>query len=260
LAKYAVGIEYAGTAYSGWQRQDHSSSIQQHLEDALGQVANHTLQLVCAGRTDAGVHAIEQVAHFESDAIRDNRAWLLGSNNLLPRDIRLKWVIPVEQDFHARFTALARRYRYIILNSDVPGALSHGRVGWIYQPLDHEIMHAASQILIGQHDFSAFRAAGCQAKTSCRTIDEISVSRQGNLVILDIRANAFLYHMVRNIVGSLITLGTGERSCEWFADVLTSKDRNKADVTASAAGLYFQRAYYPDQFKLPIESKKLVLL
>jgi len=260
LVKYAVGIEFAGTAYSGWQRQDHSPSIQQHLEAAIGYVANHPVQLVCAGRTDAGVHAIEQVAHFETGSMRDNRAWLLGSNCRLPADIRLKWVMPVEQDFHARFSALARSYRYIILNSDVPGALSQGRVGWIFGPLDHEKMHQASQVLIGEHDFSAFRAAGCQAKSSCRTIDEVSLSRQGDLVILDIKANAFLYHMVRNIVGSLIAVGKGERSCEWFASVLSSKDRNRADVTASAAGLYFLRAYYPDHFKLPIESKKLVLL
>jgi tRNA pseudouridine38-40 synthase len=260
LAKYAVGIEYAGAAYSGWQRQVHSSSIQQHLEDAIGYVANHPLQLVCAGRTDAGVHAIGQVAHFETAAIRDSRAWLLGSNCRLPRDIRLKWVVPVEQDFHARFSALARSYRYIILNSDVPGALSHDRVGWIYRPLDHEKMHQASQVLIGDHDFSAFRAASCQAKSPCRRVDEVCLSREGDLVILNIRANAFLYHMVRNIVGSLIAVGTGEQSIEWFADVLSAKDRNRADVTASAAGLYFVRAYYPDQFKLPIEPKKLVLL
>ena len=260
MAKYAAGIEYAGTAYSGWQRQDHSSTIQQHLEDAIGYVANHPLQLVCAGRTDAGVHAIGQVAHFETASIRDSRAWLLGSNCRLPRDIRLKWVVPVEQDFHARFSALARSYRYVILNSDVPGALSHDRVGWIYRPLDHEKMHQASQVLIGEHDFSAFRAAGCQAKSPCRSVDEICLSREGDLVILNIRANAFLYHMVRNIVGSLIAVGTGEQTIEWFASVLSAKDRNRADVTASAAGLYFVRAYYSEQFKLPIESKKLVLL
>lgn len=260
MAKYAVGIEYAGSAYSGWQRQDHSSSIQQHLEDAIGYVANHPLQLVCAGRTDAGVHAIGQVAHFETTATRDSRAWLLGSNCRLPRDIRLKWVVPVEQEFHARFSALARSYRYIILNSGVPGALSHDRVGWIYRPLDHEKMHQAAQVLTGEHDFSAFRAAGCQAKSPCRKVDEICLSREGDLVILNIRANAFLYHMVRNIVGSLIAVGTGEQSIEWFAGVLSAKDRDRADVTASAAGLYFLRAYYPDHFKLPIESKKLVLL
>lgn len=259
MAKYALGIEYAGNAYSGWQRQAHASSIQQHLEAAIGFVANHPVKLVCAGRTDAGVHAIEQVAHFDTEAQRDNRAWLLGSNCRLPRDIRLKWVIPVEQDFHARFSALARIYRYIIFNSAVPGALFYGRVSYEYKPLDVEKMHQAAQILLGEHDFSAFRAAGCQAKTSSRNIHEISVSRQGDLIYLDIKANAFLYHMVRNIAGSLMAVGKGEQSYEWFVDVFSSKDRNRADVTASADGLYFLRAHYPDRFKLPIEGKKPVL-
>lgn len=259
MAKYAVGIEYAGSAYSGWQKQDHSPSIQQHLESAIGFVANHPVQLVCAGRTDAGVHAIEQVAHFETEAPRDNRAWLLGSNCRLPRDIRLKWVIPIEKGFHARFSALARSYRYIIFNSDVPSALFHGKVSWELRSLDAEKMHTTAQMLVGEHDFSAFRAVGCQAKSSSRNIHQISLSRQGDLIYLDIKANAFLYHMVRNIAGSLIAVGKGEQSSEWFADVFGGKDRNRADVTASAAGLYFLRAYYPDQFKLPIEGKKPVL-
>ncbi len=260
MIRYAVGIEYAGTAYSGWQKQDHASSVQQHLENAIGFVANHPVQLVCAGRTDAGVHAIEQVAHFETAAQRDNRAWLLGSNCRLPRDIRLKWVTPVEDEFHARFSALARSYRYIILNSDVPSALLHGKVSWEFRSLDAERMHQTAQILVGEHDFSAFRAVGCQAKSSSRNIHQISLSRQGDLIYLDIKANAFLYHMVRNIAGSLMAVGRGDQSREWFAEVFMGKDRRRADVTASAAGLYFLRAYYADQFKLPIEGKKPVLL
>jgi len=259
LAKYAVGIEYAGNAYSGWQKQKHSSSVQQHLETAIGYVANHPVRLVCAGRTDAGVHAIEQVAHFETEALRDNRAWLLGSNCRLPPDIRLKWVVPVDDSFHARFSAIARSYRYIILNSDVPSALFHGKISWEFKPLDADKMNQASQILIGEHDFSAFRAVGCQSKSSMRNIHQISLSRQGDLIFLDIKANAFLYHMVRNIAGSLMAVGTGARSHEWFVDVFSSKDRNRADVTASADGLYFLRAHYPDQYKLPIEGKKPVL-
>jgi tRNA pseudouridine38-40 synthase len=259
LAKYAVGIEYAGTGYSGWQRQAKALSIQQCIEEAIGFVANHPVQLTCAGRTDAGVHAIEQVAHFESGALRSDRAWLLGSNCRLPRDIRLKWVVPVDQVFHARFSAVARSYRYIILNSDVPSALFYGKVSWEYKPLDHEKMSRTAQILLGKHDFSAFRAVGCQARSSSRNIHEISLSRQDDLIYLDIRANAFLYHMVRNIAGSLMAVGRGEQSSQWFAEVFRSKDRNRADVTASAAGLYFLRAYYPDQFKLPIEGKKPVL-
>jgi len=259
LAKYAVGIEYAGTAYSGWQKQDHSPSVQQHLESAIGFVANHPVQLVCAGRTDAGVHAIEQVAHFDTGVKRDNRAWLLGTNSRLPRDIRLKWVVPVVEDFHARFSARARSYRYIILNSKVPSALFHDRVHWEFRSLDHEKMHQASQLLIGEHDFSAFRAIGCQAKSTCRNIHGISIMRQGDFIYLDIKANAFLYHMVRNIAGSLIAVGQGKRSSDWFADVFIGKERNRADVTAPASGLYFVRAHYADHFKLPIEARKPVL-
>lgn len=258
-AKFAVGIEYSGTAYSGWQRQKHCVSIQQLTEDALGFVANHPIKLVCAGRTDAGVHAVEQVAHFETDAHRDLRSWLLGTNCRLPKDIRLKWVVSIDQEFHARFSATARQYRYIILNSAVPDALFHDKVGWEFRPLDHEKMQKAAQVLLGEHDFSAFRAVGCQAKSSSRCIDEISLTRHHDLIFLDIRANAFLYHMVRNIAGSLMAVGKGEQSCAWFSEVFAGRDRDQAAATAPASGLYFLRAYYPDQFKLPIEGKKPVL-
>lgn len=259
MAKYAVGIEYAGNTYSGWQKQLHVSSVQEHVEGAIGFVANHPVQLSCAGRTDAGVHAIEQVAHFETEALRENRAWLLGSNCRLPRDIRLKWVRPVDDSFHARFSAVARSYRYIILNSDVPSALFHAKVSWELKPLNVDRMHHASQVLIGEHDFSAFRAVGCQSKSPFRNVHEINLTRRGELIFLDIKANAFLYHMVRNIAGSLMAVGTGARSHEWFLDVFSSKNRNRADVTASAGGLYFLRAHYPEQYVLPIEGKKPVL-
>ena len=259
MVKFAVGIEYAGTAYSGWQRQKHVVSIQQHIEEAIGYVANHRVQLVCAGRTDAGVHAVEQVAHFESTAKRDNRSWILGSNCQLPRDIRIKWIIPVESDFHARFSAIARSYRYIIFNAAVPSALFHNRAGWEFSPLDQALMHEAAQILVGEHDFSAFRAVGCQAKSSTRRIHEISVERQGDLLYIDIKANAFLYHMVRNIVGSLISVGQGEESIDWFIGVFSGRDRNLAAATAPAAGLYFLRAHYPDAFELPVNGKKPIL-
>ena len=258
-AKFAVGIQYSGTAYSGWQRQKHCESIQQLIEDALGYVADHPVKLVVAGRTDAGVHAVEQVAHFETDADRDCRAWLLGSNCRLPKDIRLKWVVSIDREFHARFSAMARQYRYIILNSAAPDALFHDMVGWEYRPLDHKIMHQAAQTLLGEHDFSAFRAVGCQAKSSKRCIEHISVTRNQNLIYLDITANAFLYRMVRNIVGSLVTVGSGENSIAWLEGVLAGKDRNQAAATASASGLYLVRAFYPEQFKLPIEGKKPVL-
>lgn len=259
LVKFAIGIEYAGTAYSGWQRQRHASSIQQHIEEAIGYVANHGIQLVCAGRTDAGVHAVEQVAHFVSTAKRDDRSWLLGSNCQLPRDIRIKWIVPVENDFHARFSAIARSYRYIIMNSAVPSALFHNRAGWEFRPLDQLQMHGAAQVLVGEHDFSAFRAAGCQAKSAVRCIHQISVERQGELLYIDIKANAFLYHMVRNIVGSLISVGRGEQSADWFTRIFSGRDRNLAAVTAPAAGLYFLRAHYPNGFELPFNGKKPIL-
>ncbi len=257
--KYAVGVEYSGTAYCGWQRQPHCESVQQNLESALGFVADQPIDLVCAGRTDAGVHAIEQVAHFNTDVERSERAWVLGANCRLPRDIRLKWALPVEDDFHARFSARSRAYRYIIFNSAVPSAIFHDRTSWEFRPLDHDLMHDCAQVLVGEHDFSSFRAIGCQAKSAHRKVHEISVSREGEIVYLDIRANAFLYHMVRNIAGSLITVGKGEQDITWFARVFKARDRNLADVTAPAAGLYFLQALYEEQYKLPTIAKKPVL-
>jgi len=259
MMKYAIGIEYCGAAYCGWQRQSHCESVQQNLESALGFVANQPIELVCAGRTDSGVHAIEQVAHFETSAERSERAWVLGSNCRLPRDIRLKWAVPVDDDFHARFSAKARAYRYIILNSPVPSAIFHDRSSWELQILDQKAMHDCAQILLGEHDFSSFRAAGCQAKSSSRNIHEISVTRLGEMIFLDIRANAFLYHMVRNIAGSLVAVGKGEKDASWFAGVFKACDRKLADKTAAAAGLYFLQASYEEQYKLPTTLKKPVL-
>ncbi len=257
--KYALGIEYNGSAYCGWQQQKHCESVQQNLQQAIGFVANHSLQLSCAGRTDAGVHAVEQVAHFETTVERENRAWVLGSNSRLPPDIRIKWVDEVDDSFHARFSAMARSYRYIILNTAVPGAIFHDKLCWDFRPLDHEKMHECAQILLGEHDFSAFRAAGCQAKSASRNVHSIDISRNGDLVYLDIKANAFLYHMVRNIAGSLMTVGRGEQSIDWFAEVLAQRDRDLADATAAAAGLYFVRVYYPDRYNLPTQGQKPVL-
>ena len=257
--KYALGVEYSGSAYCGWQRQPHCSSIQQHLEEALAFVADHPVQLVCAGRTDAGVHAIEQVAHFESVAERSARSWVLGTNCRLPRDIRVLWVTPVSDDFHARFGARARAYRYLIINSPVPSAIFHDRASWERRPLDHEAMHECAQVLLGEHDFSSFRAVGCQARSTRREVQEISVCRRDDLVYLDIRANAFLYHMVRNIAGSLMAVGRGEQNREWFGEVFAARDRKQADVTAAAAGLYFLRAWYEPQHELPTRGKKPVL-
>jgi tRNA pseudouridine38-40 synthase len=257
--KFAVGVEYRGSAYCGWQRQLHCDSVQQNLEQALSFVADHAIELVCAGRTDSGVHAVEQVAHFDSIAIRSERAWVLGANCRLPRDIRIKWVMAVSDDFHARFGARARAYRYLILNAAVPSALFHDLSAWEYKHLDHDKMHEGAQVLLGEHDFSSFRAAGCQAKSVHRNVLEISVSRRAELVVLDIRANAFLYHMVRNIAGSLMSLGRGERNIEWLTDLLLARNRNLAAPTAPAAGLYFVNASYESQHNLPIGTQKPVL-
>ena len=257
--RYAVGVEYRGSAYCGWQRQVHCDSVQQNLELALGFVADHPVELVCAGRTDSGVHAIQQVVHFDSSAKRSERAWMLGANCRLPRDIRIKWVLAVSDDFHARFGAKARAYRYLILNSPVPSALFHDLSAWEYRGLDHDRMHEAAQSLTGEHDFSSFRAAGCQAKSASRNLLAISVSRQGDMGILDVKANAFLYHMVRNIAGSLMAVGRGEQEPGWIAQLLAAGNRNLAAPTAPATGLYFLYADYEAQYKLPAGDKKPVL-
>lgn len=257
--RFALGIEYRGSAYCGWQRQPHCDSVQSRVEQALGFVADHSLELVCAGRTDTGVHALEQVAHFDSLAPRSERAWLMGANCRLPRDIRIKWVVPVGDDFHARFRAEARAYRYLIHNGTVPSALFHDLSAWEFHPLDDDAMHRCAQVMLGEHDFSSFRAAGCQAKTSSRNLHRVSVSRQGELVILDIEANAFLYHMVRNIAGGLMAVGRGELDLDGFQRIFAVGDRNLAPPTAPAAGLYFLHARYGAEFKLPITDIKPVL-
>ena len=259
MTRIAIGIEYSGSAYCGWQRQPHCDSIQQALEEAIGFVADHPVELVCAGRTDTGVHAVEQVAHFDSDADRDSRAWIMGTNCRLPRDIRLNWVEAVSDDFHARFSARARTYRYIILNAPVPSAIFNDRCCWDFHPLDHVAMDDAAQILVGEHDFSSFRAVGCQARSAQRDLQSIEVSRHGDLVYLDVKANAFLYHMVRNIAGSLMSVGRGEHDKAWFERIFAACDRNQAEVTAPAAGLYFVQVWYEPQFKLPTAAKKPVL-
>lgn len=257
--RFALGVEYRGTGYCGWQRQPHCDSVQQNLESALSYVADHPLELACAGRTDRGVHAVEQIAHFDSSAQRSERAWKLGANCRLPRDIRIKWVLPVAGDFHARFSARARSYRYIILNDVVPSALFHDLAAWEDRPLDDKAMNKCAQVLLGEHDFSSFRAVGCQSKTANRNVHQIEVSRRGNLVYLDIKANAFLYHMVRNIAGSLLAVGKGEQDHDWFGSVFDARDRGLAAPTATAAGLYFVRASYEDQYRLPYGGKNPVL-
>lgn len=256
MQKFVLGIEYDGSAYCGWQRQSHSPSVQAELEQALSFVANQPVELICAGRTDTAVHACEQVVHFVTDVERSSRSWLLGANCRLAKDIRILWVHPVQDSFHARFSAIARSYRYIIQNSAVPSALLHNRVSWEHRELNDKLMHEAAQQLVGEHDFDAFRASGCQAKSPVRTIEYLDISRQGEFIYLDIKANAFLHHMVRNIAGSLMWIGQGEQDSGWLEQVLLSKDRRLAAKTAPAAGLYFIQAFYPDEFVLPQVTRK----
>ncbi len=251
--RVALGIEYNGSGYLGWQRLGHGPSLQAEVEAALGFVANHPVTVTCAGRTDAGVHARCQVVHFDSDAQRDRRAWVLGTTTRLPRNIAVLWAQAVPADFSARFSARARVYRYVILNRRIRPALETGLVAWERVPLDAAAMHAAAQALVGERDFSAFRAAACQARTPWRNVHRVDVHREGERVVVEIEANAFLHHMVRNIVGSLLEVGRGERAGAWIAGLLAGRDRNQAGVTAPSAGLTFLGPRYPSQWQLPHE-------
>lgn len=249
--RLAAGLEYDGSRFLGWQIQAQEPTIQSCVEKALSAVADHPVSVIASGRTDAGVHAIEQVVHFDTDAARTERSWILGMNSHLPEGIGGLWLRPVSDEFHARFSAVSRRYRYVILNRQARPALDAGRVTWCREPLDAAAMNQAAQVLVGEHDFTSFRASACQANHPVREVREISVRRSDNFVILDITANAFLYHMVRNIAGSLMAVGKGEHSVAWFEDVLASQDRDAADVTAPAHGLYFYKTRYPGSFGLP---------
>lgn len=249
--RIALGIEYDGTAYNGWQRQRTGDGVQERVESALSKVADELVEVVCAGRTDSGVHATGQVVHFDSGSERSRRGWLLGANTNLPDDIAVTWAEPVSDEFHARFSAVSRSYRYIIRNCLVRSALDRHRAWWIYAPLDAEAMHDAAQALAGRHDFSAFRAAGCQASTAVREIQSISVAREGDKIYLDVTANAFLQHMVRNIAGTLAAIGAGDLAGSALPAILASRDRKEGGVAAPPHGLTLVRVVYPDDFPLP---------
>lgn len=253
MFRIALGLEYDGSRFHGWQSQRLGlRTVQACLQQALSKVADEPISVVCAGRTDAGVHALEQVVHFVTDAERLPRAWVLGANSQLPDDVSVFWMRQVAEQFHARYSALARRYRYVIANRPVRPALERERVAWCHYPLDAERMYAAGQLLLGEHDFSAFRARDCQSRTPWREIRELLVWREVDHVIIEIEANAFLHHMVRNIVGMLLDVGRGLRPPQWAAELLTGRDRTAAGVTAPAAGLYLQRVYYPQAYRLPL--------
>ncbi|HEX5961014.1 MAG TPA: tRNA pseudouridine(38-40) synthase TruA [Rhodanobacteraceae bacterium] len=251
--RVALGIEYDGTDFFGWQRLGHGPSVQAEVESALSFVADHEIEVTCAGRTDAGVHARCQVVHFDTTAMRDPRAWVLGATTRLPRAIAVLWAQAVPNDFHARFSARARRYRYAILNRPIRPALDARFLSWERVPLDAGAMHAAAQALVGEQDFSSFRAVSCQARHARRNVIEVEVWREGERVVIAIEANAFLHHMVRNIVGSLLEVGRGERPPEWIAELLAARNREIAGATATSQGLTFIGPRYPAQWSLPAE-------
>ncbi len=250
-ARIALGIEYDGSAYFGWQRQPDAPSVQACLEKALSRVADAPISVFCAGRTDTGVSATGQVVHFETPVLRKEAAWTMGVNTHLPKNISVRWMSEVEDDFHARFSATARRYRYIIYNHRFRSAILHTGITHVHLPLDVERMQRAGQALLGENDFTSFRASQCQSRTPWRYMMHLNVSRHGNYVVVDVKANAFVHHMVRNIVGSLIEVGSGAQPENWMAELLAAKDRNLAAATAKAEGLYLVSVDYPEKFGLP---------
>jgi len=257
--RIAVGLEYEGTRYAGWQTQRSAETVQVLVEGALAKVAAEAVSLVCAGRTDAGVHARGQVAHFDIAAVRSMRAWMLGANSELPRDISISWVRPVPGHFHARYSAEARTYRYLIFNRASRSGLLARRATWIHRLLDAELMGEAAAMLQGEHDFSAFRAAECQAKSPIRRMERLTVVRQGDWLAIEATANAFLHHMVRNIAGLLIRIGKGDAQPSWAAEVLAGRDRRLSAATAPADGLYLWHVRYPDAFRIPAPSCDMIL-
>lgn len=251
-ARIALGVEYDGSAFHGWQVQAHDpDTVQQHIETALSTIAAQPVRVICAGRTDAGVHATGQVIHFDTTSVRDDRAWVLGTNTRLPPEIRIRWARRADPGFHARFSATGRRYIYVIDNRPVRPAIMGRQLTWQCLPLDEVKMRAAARYLVGEHDFTSYRAVHCQAKNPVRTVDQLDIERRGELVIMTIHANAFLHHMVRNIAGVLMAIGCGKASPEWAQQVLNVRDRTQGGVTAPAAGLYLVDIDYPEKFTIP---------
>lgn len=249
--KVALGIEYCGRDYYGWQRQNIPGTIQEAVESALSEVANEDINVICAGRTDAGVHAIQQVVHFETTAQREPQAWVLGGNTKLPGDIAITWSRAMEDEFHARFSAESRTYQYLVLNRRSRPAIFNGRVTWECRPLDLQRMQKAARYLIGEHDFTSFRAVACQAKSPVRRVHWLHLHGLDNWIVLTICANAFLHHMVRNIAGVLMTIGMGKEDVNWMQEVLEARDRTAGGVTAPPDGLYLVNVTYPPRFAVP---------
>jgi tRNA pseudouridine38-40 synthase len=257
LTRIVLGIQYDGRPWLGWQSQPHGLTVQDQVEKALQHIAAHPVQVSCAGRTDAGVHALEQVVHFDTDTNRPLSSWVRGVNAHLPASIAIRWSTEVhwsgvhELDFHARYSARARTYHYVLYNHPVRSPILAGRVGWVFRPLDENKMRQAANYLIGEHDFSSFRATACQAKSPVKEMHEISLQRRGDIIIVTLRASAFLHHMVRNIIGSLIVVGVGNQAPEWIAELLASRNRSIAAPTFAPDGLYFAKVDYDSKWNLP---------
>ncbi len=249
--RIALGIEYDGSAYFGWQRQEALPSVQSFVEQALMQIAQAPIQINCAGRTDRGVHATAQVVHFDSPVERPEQAWVQGVNSHLPQDIKIIWAKTVADDFHARFSATARAYRYLLLNRPLRPALHYNQVSWEYRSLDIKRMQQAAPYFLGEQDFSSVRGAGCQSKTAMRNVHHVKIKQQGDLIIFDIKANAFLLHMIRNMVGVFLDIGAGEQEPMWAESVLALKDRTASAATAPPQGLYLTQVIYPETAEVP---------
>jgi tRNA pseudouridine38-40 synthase len=249
--RIALGVEYDGSAFHGWQKQPGGGTVQDALEAALRQIAGEAVSVVCAGRTDAGVHATGQVVHFDTLLERPLSAWVRGVNTFLPPTVAVRWAKPVSDDFHARFSAYGRCYRYLLINRPQRTGLWHGRAGWYHHPLDAERMQQAASLLLGEHDFTAFRAADCQAKSPLKTMRQAIVRRCGELIVFDFEAGAFLQHMVRNLVGSLVYIGQGKHPAPWMGELLLARERRLAAPTFAAAGLYLVGVKYEPHWQLP---------
>mgnify|MGYP005858050399 CR=1 FL=1 len=252
--RIALGVEYAGTAFCGWQSQPHARTVQDELQKAVSRVANHPVEVFAAGRTDTGVHALNQVVHFDTDSVRERRGWLLGINANLPSDVNVTWAEPVLDSFNARFSAIKRYYRYLILNRLSRSAVHHQRMWWHHHPLDIHRMQAAADQLVGRHDFSAFRASECQAKSPVKTLDNILVTQHQDCIAVDVEAKSFLHLMVRNLVGVMTAIGDGSKPVTWAGEVLRSVDRSQGGITAPPDGLYLVDVRYPDEYSLPTVS------
>lgn len=259
MTRIALGVEYAGDAFEGWQSQKHGRTVQDCLEAALQRIAAEPVRLHCAGRTDTGVHATAQVVHFDTTARRPASAWVRGVNAHLPPSVVVRWAVEVDGGFHARYLAFERRYRYVLVTAPTRPALLSGRVGWFHLPLDEQAMSEAATALVGTHDFSTFRAAGCQARTPVRHMREAEVRRERDCFVFDFRADGFLHHMIRNLVGALVYVGKGRYPPEWLAGVLAARDRSLAAPTFSPDGLYLCGVSYPPRWSLPNEGRIIAL-